>query len=147
MESTDAPTPAPVEQPETHRVQVVLLIVAMSVVSLIMWIGVPLGWLWIAAQVSSDYQTIYLWALFAIPVTMVGVGWVLFRLNAVYVRVSNEADGPRQTTWLRSQAADRSSSEPKRAIDIIMACSVGLAVALLALWFFVFAGSPLPGAG
>ena len=117
----------------------------MSLVSLVLWIGVPLGWLWIAAQVSSDYQTIYLWALFAIPVTMVGVGWVLYRINAVYVRVSDEPAGPRQTAWLRSQATDRSSREPRRAIDVIMACSVGLAAALMAVWFFFFAGSPLPG--
>jgi capsular polysaccharide biosynthesis protein len=76
---------------------------------------------------------------------MVAVGWILFRINAVYVRVSHEPAGPRQTPWLRSQASDRSSSEPRRAIDVIMACSVGLAMAVMAVWFFFYAGSPLPG--
>jgi hypothetical protein len=146
MEATPAPDAAPKEL-HHHRARSALLIVAMSVVSLFMWIGVPLAWLWIAAQISSDYQAIYLWVLFAIPLTMVAVGWVLFRINAVYIRVSHEPDGPRQTAWLRSQAADRLSGEPKRAIDVIMACSVGLATALMAVWFFFFAGSPLPGAG
>ena len=147
MKATPAPPDAAQQQERhTHRLQSVALIVAMSAVSLFMWIGVPLGWLWIAGQVSTDYQAIYLWALFAIPVTMVAVGWVLYRLNAVYVRVSHEPDGPRQTAWLRSQAADRSSAEPRRAIDVIMACSVGLAMTLLAVWFFFYAGSPLPGA-
>ena len=146
MQATPAPDAVPQDEQQSHPVRAALLILAMSVVSLFMWIGVPIGWLWIAAQVSSDYQSIYLWALFAIPVTMVGVGWILFRINAVYIRVSHEPDGPRQTAWLRSQAHDLSSSEPKRAIDVIMACSVGLAAALLAAWFFLFAGSPLPGA-
>lgn len=147
MRATPAPDAAQEQEHRSHRLQSVLLIFAMSVVSVFMWIGVPLGWLWIAAQISSDYQAIYLWALFAIPLTMVAVGWVLFRLNAVYMRVSHEPGGPRQTPWLRSQAADRSSAEPKRAIDVIMACSVGLAMALLAVWFFFYAGSPLPGGG
>ena len=147
MKAIRAPSETARSQEELgHRALSAALIVAMSVVSLFMWIGVPLGWLWIAAQVSTDYQTIYLWALFAIPLTMVAVGWVLYRLNAVYVRISHEPDGPRQTAWLRSQAADRSSSEPRRAIDVIMACSVGLAMTLLAVWFFFYAGSPLPGA-
>ena len=59
MKTTPAPEAAPEEQ-HSHLVRSALLIVAMSVVSLFMWIGVPLAWLWIAAQVSSDYQTIYL---------------------------------------------------------------------------------------
>ena len=147
MKGTPAPSETARQQEEPrHRIRAATLIFAMCVVSLFMWIGVPLGWLWIAAQVSTDYQAIYLWALFAIPLTMVAVGWVLYRLNAVYVRISHEPDGPRQTPWLRSQAADRSSSEPRRAIDVIMACSVGLAMTLLAVWFFFYAGSPLPGA-
>ncbi len=146
MSARPAPDAANEQEQRSHRARSAGLILAMSVVSLLMWIGVPLGWLWIAAQLSSDYQAIYLWALFAIPLTMVAVGWILFRINAVYMRVSHEPAGPRQTTWLRSQAADRSSSEPKRAIDVIMACSVGLAMALMAVWFFFYAGSPLPGA-
>ncbi|CAA9488003.1 MAG: hypothetical protein AVDCRST_MAG45-571 [uncultured Solirubrobacterales bacterium] len=147
MKATSAPAGVAHQQERRpHRLRAAGLILAMSMVSLFMWIGVPLGWLWIAAQVATDYQAIYLWALFAIPLTMVGVGWVLYRLNAIYVRASNEPDGPRQTSWLRSQAADRSSSEPRRALDVIMACSVGLAMTLLAVWFFFYAGSPLPGA-
>lgn len=147
MPATQAPSSLPGDERGPRRLRQALLIVAMSIVSLVLWIGVPLGWLWTAAQFSSDYQAIYLWVLFAIPLTMVGVGWILYRINAVYVRVSEEVEGPRQTRWLRSQAADRSSREPRRAIDVIMACSVGLAVTLMGVWFFFFAGSPLPGAG
>ena len=147
MPATKAPSSAPGDERAPQRGRRALLIVAMSLVSLVMWIGVPLGWLWIAAQVSSDYQAIYLWALFAIPVTMVGVGWILHRINAVYVRVAHTEEGPRQTKWLRAQAADRRSREPKGGIDVIMAGSVGLAVVLMGVWFFFFAGSPLPGAG
>jgi hypothetical protein len=135
---------APAVAPERRLAARVALIVLMTLVSLFLWIGVPLGWLWIAAQVSYDYQAIYLWALAAIPPTMVTVGWVLYRINRVYVRVSGEQSGPRQTKWLRSQAADRRSREPRRAIDVIMTCSVAIAATLMLIWFFFFAGSPLP---
>lgn len=144
MQAMKAPMNARGARAESSRWQLALLLVAMSAVSLFMWMGVPLAWLWIASQVASDYQTVYLWALLAIPVTMVGVGWVLYRLNAIYVRLSDEDQGPRQTTWLRAEAHDRVSREPRHAIDVIMACSVGLAVLAMAVWFFGFAGSPLP---
>jgi hypothetical protein len=75
---------------------------------------------------------------------MVAVGWVLYRVNRVYVRVSGESERRRQTGWLESQASDRTSRPPRQAIEVIMATSVAIALVLFVLWFFFLAGSPLP---
>jgi hypothetical protein len=62
----------------------------------------------------------------------------------VYVRVSGEEERFKHTAWLASHAADRTSRPPRRAVEVIMACSVALALMAFAFWFFFLAGSPLP---
>ncbi len=126
------------------RWSAVLLLVVMVLLSLFLWIGVPLAWMWAAAQFVPDHQSWYLGLLIVIPLTMVGVGWILYRVNGIYVRVSGEPIRPEHTAWLKSQAGDRTTRPPKRAVDVIMACSVSLAGLLFAIWFFLFAGSPIP---
>jgi hypothetical protein len=123
------------------------LLFVMTVLSLFLWIGVPVAWMLIASLFAPDPESWYLVILVAIPTTMVGVGWVLSRVNRVYVRVSGEPLRLEQTSWLESQAADRTSRPPRRAIDVIMACSVALALLAFLFWFFFLAGSPLPPAG
>ena len=126
---------------------VALLLLLMVVLSLVLWIGVPLAWMWIASLVAPDARSWYLGILLAIPATMLGVGWILYRVNGIYVRLSGEPQPPAHASWLESQAADRTSRRPRRAIDVIMGCSVAVALALFAFWFFFLAGSPLPPPG
>lgn len=130
-----------------RRPAAVALLVLMAVLSLVLWIGVPYAWMRIASLFTPDSQSFYLLLLIVIPATMVGVGWVLYRVNRVYVRVSGEAERREHTSWLQSQAADRMSRPPRRAIDVIMACSVCLALLAFVVWFLFVAGSPLPPAG
>ena len=116
----------------------------MAALALVLWMGVPIAWMWLASLFVPDNQAWYLALLIVIPLTMVCVGLVLYRVNRVYVRVSGEALRPEHTAWLKSQAGDRTSRPPRRAIDVIMAGSVTLAGLLFAFWFFFLAGSPLP---
>ena len=120
------------------------LLVVMSILSLVLWIGVPFAWMKIASPLPLDYVEAYVLLLVAVPLTMVAVGWVLYRVNRVYVRISGEQDRWEHTAWLKSYSGDRTSRRPRRAIDVIMACSVALALLALAIWFFFAAGSPLP---
>ena len=53
--------------------------------SLVFWIGIPLFWIWVAGQLIDEYPSIYLLALAACPLTMIVWGWVLYRVNAIYV--------------------------------------------------------------
>ncbi len=121
-----------------------LLLVVMAALALVLWMGVPIAWMWLASLFVPDNQAWYLALLIVIPLTMVCVGLVLYRVNRIYVRVSGEALRPEHTAWLKSQAGDRTSRPPRRAIDVIMAGSVTLAGLLFAFWFFFLAGSPLP---
>ena len=129
---------------ERRRPAAIALLVIMSLLSLFLWIGVPLAWMKIASGLPLTYVNFYLLLLVAVPLTMLAVGWVLNRVNRVYVRVSGEEEHWEHRGWLESQAADRTSRRPLRAIDVIMACSLALAVLALVVWFFLFAGSPLP---
>ena len=45
------------------RVAEVLLIAVMGVGSVFLWLGIPLGWLFIASRLSDKYPNVYLLAL------------------------------------------------------------------------------------
>ena len=134
----------------SSRAAAAALVVAMGVGSLVLWIGLPLGWLWLAGRLSEDYPTIYLIALAAAPLSMVLFGWGLYRLNRVYMRVSGApvpSAGRQRSAWMRSMRDDRNLRAPKNVLDTFMAISVAIAFVLFLIWFFFFAGSSLPLSG
>jgi hypothetical protein len=118
--------------------------------SLVFWIGIPLFWLWVAGQLIHEYPSIYLLALAACPLTMIVWGWVLYRVNAIYVELTpprRDAPGVQRSAWLGSLSGDR---RPKRRqatlLDVSMIVSVIIALTAMAVWFFAFAHNtgPLP---
>jgi len=118
--------------------------------SLITWIGIPLFWVWLAGQLIDEYPSIYLLALAACPVTMVLWGWLLYRVNAIYLELSpppEDAPGIQRSAWLGSMSGER---KPRRRqatlLDVSMIASVIIALTAMAVWFFVFAHNtgPLP---
>jgi hypothetical protein len=63
----------------------------MAVGSVFLWIGIPVGWVWIASRtVKSSQPSLgpYVLVLLATPVSMWIWGKFLFRLNAVYSRMT-----------------------------------------------------------
>jgi hypothetical protein len=130
-----------------YRAVLALVIV---VGSLITWIGIPLFWVWIAGQLIDEYPSIYLLALAACPLTMILWGWLLYRVNAIYLALSpppEAAPGVQRSAWLGSLSGDR---KPRRRqatlLDASMIVSVIIALTAMAVWFFVFAHNtgPLP---
>lgn len=118
--------------------------------SLITWIGIPLFWIWLAGRLSHDYPSIYIAALGGGPLTMIVWGYMLYRINAVYLELTPpppEAPGAQRSAWLDSLSGDR---RPRRRqatlLDVSMIISVILAVTVMAVWFFAFAhtSGPLP---
>src|SRR5262249_59873155 len=65
-----------------------LLILAIFLGSLAMWIGLPLGWLWLVTRVVKGNPEAYAAALFGCPVTMTLLGILLARLNGYYLRLT-----------------------------------------------------------
>jgi F0F1-type ATP synthase membrane subunit c/vacuolar-type H+-ATPase subunit K len=131
------------------RTPVALLLVAlMAVGSVFLWIGIPVGWIWVASRmVDTSQPTLgpYLLILFAVPVSMWIVGKLLFRLNLLFSRLTGRNyEVKAQLPWHKSMRGERASNRPTTVLDIVMIVSVGLALLAFSVWFFLFAGSSLP---
>ena len=112
--------------------------------SLFVWIGLPLGGLWLAGRITAEPEHFLLLALCGIPTAMVVFGFLLYRVGRVYEMLRGPRGGlPQRTAWLRSSSdtsrragADRA---PRQLIDSAMIASAWTAVVLMAIWFFFFA--------
>lgn len=107
------------------------LVLLMLIGCLFLWVGVPLGWLWIGSQVQGSGS---LGA--ALMVTMVGI------IVSIAVLVLG-------LSWLNRRHAELNERRHRRqrssALEVILVSSAGLAVVCFVVWFFLFAGaSPLP---
>jgi hypothetical protein len=119
----------------------------MAVGSVLMWLGLPVAWLYLASRLSSSAQPsmgTYVLVLAAIALSIAAMGKLLGRLDRAYGRLGGPAPPAGRAAWLRSMRDDR---ERRRStvLDVVMAWSVGLALLAFAVWFFLFAGSSLPG--
>jgi hypothetical protein len=130
------------------KLSAALLIGLMAIGSVVLWIGVPLGWIWLASNIvdsSEPSMTPYVMVLVGIPLTMVVVGKGLAQLNRVYGEVTGTTPTVRVVLpWQRSLRDDRNAGHPRTVLDVVMVCSVTIALILFALWFFLFAGSSIP---
>jgi heme/copper-type cytochrome/quinol oxidase subunit 2 len=107
------------------------LVLLMLAGCLLLWVGVPLGWLWIGSQVQSSASLGT-----ALMVTMVGILISIFVLASIL-------------SWLNRRHAalleqhDKATSST--ALEVILVSSAGIAIVGFGIWFFGFAGtSPLP---
>jgi hypothetical protein len=112
--------------------------------SAVVWIGIPFAGLWLAGRFTTEAQDLLFVVLIGIPTAMVGFGWILYRLNALYMRWRGpyEGEGRNHSTWLISlsdeRARDRRERAPRPLIDIAMTTSLTIALVLMAIWFFFF---------
>jgi hypothetical protein len=132
----------------TRRFVGALLIAVMAVGSVLLWIGIPVGWLYLASRVAGSSQPTmgpYVMVLVGIPATMIVMGKLLAALDRTYGRVTRTAPQARvQAPWHRSMRGDRRPARATSVLDVVMVASVALAVLSFAVWFFLFAGSSLP---
>ena len=96
-----------------------------------LWVGVPLGWLWIGSQVQSAASLGT-----ALMVTMAGIIASVFVLVYVLGRLNR---------WHATLLERRDRQPTSSALEVILVSSAGIAVVGFAIWFFGFAGaSPVP---
>ena len=126
----------------------VLLVLVMAVGSVVMWIGVPLGLIYLASRIAESSRPSagpYLLILFGLPVGMAIVGKCLGILDRAHGRLTGRLDSSRRrAAWLRSMRAERTSTHRGGVLDQVMIVSVAAALVLFTVWFFAFAGSSLP---
>ena len=100
----------------------VALVLLMLVGCLILWVGVPLAWLWIGSQVqgSSSLGT-------ALMVTMIGI------IVSIVALVS-------ALGWLnrRHAALAEHPRDALSALEVILVSSAGIAIVGFGIWFFGF---------
>ena len=95
--------------------------------SLLLWIGVPAGWLWIGSQVQGSTDSIGLAILVMLVgavVSIVAIAWLLGRLNRVHQHLREQrgaADGP-------------------PLLEVVLVVTAAIALVGFAIWFFVFTG-------
>jgi hypothetical protein len=126
----------------------VLLVLLMALGSVFLWIGIPIGWVWIASRTVNTSQPSfgpYLLVLLATPLSMWLWSKLLFRLNDLYARVTGQtAEVRTQLPWHKSMRDTRGSGRPTTVLDLVMIISVSIALTAFGIWFFFFAGSSLP---
>lgn len=105
----------------------------MIVGALVLWVGVPVGWLWVGSQIQSETDSM------GLPLLVMAAGialsiWLVLRVLA----------------WLNLQhahARERRGLESHGNVTLegVMATSALLALVSFCTWFFLFSGSsPIP---
>lgn len=119
----------------SDRIAAAFLLLLLALGSLTLWIGVPVGWLWVASKITTTSTSHVFAAMVGTPVAIVAFGAVLAWINRLYLRVvrcapiepDDEDEGPRHV---------RGPLEP------LLVGSLAVAVAALCVWFFVLAENP-----
>ena len=128
----------------------VFLVLLMALGSVLMWLGVPVGLIYVASKVSGSSSPSlgpYLLVLLGLPVGMTIVGKCLGWLDRRHQAITGQGDGDRRPApWMKSMRGERESTRRGGVLDKVMLVSVGVALLAFAVWFFGFAGSSLPGA-
>ncbi len=126
------------------------LIALMAIGSVVMWIGVPVGLIYLASRLADSSKPSmgpYVLILVGLVVGMMAVGKLLGALDRYHGRLTGLDDGkPQQAAWMKSMRGDRERKRRRSVLDSVMIISVGVALLLFGIWFFAFAGSSLPGA-
>jgi hypothetical protein len=126
--------------------EAVTAVLALAVVlgSASMWIGIPLGGLWLAGELTSTAQGFLFATLGGIPLAMTASAWLLYRVNNLYERSRGTPDGGerRRSAWLVASSDERTrvrrERAPRRLIEVAMTVSATTALILMAIWFFFY---------
>lgn len=127
----------------SRRLEAGALIALMAAGSVALWIGIPIGWLWIASQLVETQQPQlgpYVLVLAGTVVSIALMAVALIWLDRRFARVVGMTDGPRvPLPWHRSMRGERGSQRRTTVLDAVMTISVSAALVVLAIWFFFFA--------
>jgi hypothetical protein len=146
-------TPGRAQRSRRHRLLwspvALLLVLLMAAGSIVMWVGLPIGLIWLASAITDSSQPTlgpYLLILIGLPVGMVAIGKLLGSLDRMHGRITGRLDdGPQRAAWLQSMRDERGPRRKQRSVlDTVMIVSVLAALVAGAIWFIAFAGSPLP---
>ena len=110
-----------------------LLLLIMLGGGLVLWVGVPLGWLYVGSQVQGETDSLGA----ALAVMMVGVVVSIGVLVPILGWLNHKHSALREARGLDDHG--------QTALEGVMTVSACLALVGFGVWFFLFSGSsPLP---
>lgn len=135
--------------PRGRELVAFVLLVVMVVGSFILWLAVPLGWLWVGSKLNRSLDPsfgAYVAIAIGIPATMLLLFTLLRRVDAAHQALTGTLSDakPVPPPWRRSMRDERNMHAPTSALDIILVATAIAAGLVLLVWFAFFAGSPLP---
>jgi multisubunit Na+/H+ antiporter MnhB subunit len=133
----------------SRKAAATLIVVAMAVAAMTLWVGIPLGWLWIGSQLVDSSQPSlgpYMVVVVGIIASVILDALLISRLNRKYQSVTGGRGQVRvQLPWMKSMRGERERPREISVLDAILVGTVALAGLTAFLWFVLLAGSPLPG--
>lgn len=124
-----------------------IVFVVMLMAALSLWTAIPLSWIYIASKLSHTQfpsQGPYFVVAAGIILSVLGVAWLIGRLNRLYVQITGTNRlAPMRPTWLKSMR-DTTPVGTTTVVEAVLMGSVMLALLCLTVWFFLLAGSPIP---
>jgi hypothetical protein len=119
------------------------------VVGIVVAAGVPLVWIWIASQLAGTKRDLTPSLAILIATGIVVSYWLVLLLGSLLRRnlVGEEQEQARQRrmSWNRSfRDEPLSANQGTDAIERLFIVIAVLAIIAFEIWFFFFAGSPLP---
>lgn len=125
-----------------------LIFVAMLLAALSIWTAIPLSWVYIASKLSHTQFPAggpYMIVAVGILASVLLVGWLISRLNRLYMRVTGTNRlSPMRPSWLKSMRDSTPVGGSTTVVEAVLMGSVLLAALALTVWFFLLAGSPIP---
>ncbi|HEX3835233.1 MAG TPA: hypothetical protein VHW04_24840 [Solirubrobacteraceae bacterium] len=111
----------------------ILVIAIMFIGSIVLWVGTPLAWLWVASQIQGATQSLGT----ALGVAFVGVLATVTALGSVLARLSDV---------YRANCVARGLSDPGHVVlEGVLVVSAGVTLVAFGIWFLFLAGaSPVP---
>jgi hypothetical protein len=113
---------------------------------LVLGIGVPLLWVFIASKMSDTFLKVPLLPLFVMVVGLF-ISYMLLAMVVSRFDKERQAMGPARMSWNRSLGAERKVDNPTTQWERVFITTCVVMTFLFEIWFFVFAGSSLPGGG
>jgi formate hydrogenlyase subunit 3/multisubunit Na+/H+ antiporter MnhD subunit len=101
---------------------------AMFAIGLTMWVGVPIGWLYVGSMVKSSTDSLNL------AVIVMGVGALVTIVGLV------KALGVLNRTYQQEFATHNGHDPQKTPLEPVLVISAMLALAAFGVWFLFFAG-------
>jgi 4-amino-4-deoxy-L-arabinose transferase-like glycosyltransferase len=120
------------------------------VLALVVALGIPLAWIWIASQIAGTRKDLTPSLAILITVGILVSYWLALvvgsRLRGRWVSGEEQQARVRRMSWNRSfrDEPHRPGDEQTDPVERLFVIVAVLGVIAFEIWFFFFAGSPLP---